>query len=1212
MAQEHREDASKLMTTGTGIKTRSGSIKDVVAATMGIGFLALLVIFACASVWADTGGSISGTVTDQTGAVIPNVTVIARNLDTTVQQTTMTNADGFFNFTAVPVGRYEIEIVQEGFQPYKRTGLVIDVDTKLRVDVSLTLGQQSEEVVVSGQAVQVETESTQVGEVVSGDVMSAVALNGRSYTDLMALQPGIVPMSTQTPDSVVMAGASVAIAPSGGLNAGNQSISGQREDANGFLVNGGDVKELMNGGTLIVPDLDSISEFRILTNNFDAEYGNYSGGIVNVVTRSGANQLHGSAFEFLRNTALDAANYFSPEVETYRQNQFGGTVGGPILKTRLFFFADYQGTRTTQGIPTGQIPVPTLADRSGNFLDAAGLLETGCNGGPCTVSPCNVSSTCLATQLSNSLSNATGSPVTVSAGEPYYTAGCTSYTQCVFPNGVFPMKAWAVPAQHLLQYIPTPNIGDAIFSSGASSEIVRDDKTSFRADFSTKRWGDLSAYYFYDNFYVNNPFPTGQGGASVPGFSGLNLGTAQLVNLGDTKTFGSTSVNEFHISYMRTYNNVGQPSGGVGPSLASQGFLTRAATLPNAPSFQGIVPLDPAIEGVENLIFNSFVMGTPITNLTQVNDTYTASDNFSKVLGKHTIKVGVQAIIDQINVHPNPEFNGGFTFNGSQTGSDFVDFLVGAPNLYNQADSQAYFPRHKYAGGFGQDSWQIRSNLTLNYGVRWDLMRYWSEKYNQIPTFIPGQQSKVYPTAPLGLVYPTDPGVPNTLVPQKNRFSPRLGLAYSPNKADGWVGKILGGPGKTSIRAGYGIFYSVIQGNTIAFDEPQPPYGLSSTSPNPPLFATPFTTASGELGINPFPLTFPPLNASISHPNPSINYALFPSIAGMTAPPPTNTYPYTENYFLSFERELSAGTVLNLSYVGSEAHHLLVVYSANPGNPALCLSLPGCGPNGENSSYGAVPCTRQGLGCAFGNDDYEGSVGNSVYNSFQATLQRKTKSLNLMIAYTFSKSIDNASSLADIGDPYNLKLMRALSAFDLRHNLVATYEYTLPVERLSKRSNRWTQAWVISGITHASTGFPVTLSSADDNSLQGSNPNGVNNRYVDLPAVLPGSLNLNTNPGQPYFNTALFKANALGTPGNANRRYFYGPGSFNTDLALLKSFPLSETKALQLRLETFNIFNHPQFFGPQAVNGNISSPLFGQIVKAAPPRLMQVALKFTF
>src|SRR5579872_1901307 len=609
---------------------------------------------------ADTGGSISGTVTDQTGAVVPDTTVTALNLDTTVQQTTKTNSNGAYTLTNLPVGRYEIEIIREGFKPYKRTGLVIDINAALREDIPLTMGEQSEEVVVSDTAVHVETESSQMGEVVAGTEIVGVALNGRSFTDLMSLQPGIVPMSTQTPDSVVMAGASVAIAPSGGLNAGNQSISGQREDANGFLVNGGDVKELMNGGTLIVPDLDSISEFRILTNNFDAEYGNYSGGIVNVVTKSGSNTLHGSAFEFFRNTALDAKNFFDRDVETYRQNQFGGTLGGAIVKNKLFIFGDYQGTRTTEGISTGKIPVPTVADRSGNFLNDLPLIklfETGCNGGPCTVSPCNVVSTCLATQLSNSLSSATGQPVIVSPGENYYSPGCTSYAQCVFPNGIFPVSAWSSPAQHLLQYIPTPNIDPMNFSTGSATETVRDDKFSLRIDDRSDRWGQLSGYYFYDNFNVNNPFPTGQGGASVPGFNGLNLGTAQMVNIGNAKTFGSATVNEFHVSYMRSYNNVGQPAIGRGPSLASQGFVTGVGT-------QGIVPLDPAIEGVENLIFNSFVVGTPITNLTQTNDTYTASDNFSRIIRKHTVKAGVQVVIDQVNVNPNPEFNGGFTFNG--------------------------------------------------------------------------------------------------------------------------------------------------------------------------------------------------------------------------------------------------------------------------------------------------------------------------------------------------------------------------------------------------------------------------------------------------------------------------------------------------------------------------------------------------------------------
>src|SRR5437870_2521731 len=280
-------------------------------------------------------------------------------------------------------------------------------------------------------------------------------------------------------------------------------------------------------------------------------------------------------------------------------------------------------------------------------------------------------------------------------------------------------------------------------------------------------------------------------------------------------------------------------------------------------------------------------IGTPITNLKQANNTYSVSDNFSKVIGAHSLKTGIQFSYEQVNVNPNPTFNGSFAFFGTETGFDLADFLIGVASNYNQADSQTFYGRHKYAAAFLQDSWKVKPSVTLNYGVRWDLMQYWSEKYNQIPTFVLGQQSKVYPTAPTNLVYPTDPGVPPTLVPQANRFSPRLGIAYSPAKSDGVWGKILGGPGKTSIRAGYGIFYSVIQGNTIGIDEPQPPYGLSYTSPAPPLLATPFINAAdGSVHVNPFPLTFPPLNASASHPNPGIDYAPFLPQAGMTAPPP--------------------------------------------------------------------------------------------------------------------------------------------------------------------------------------------------------------------------------------------------------------------------------------------------------------------------------------
>ena len=1203
-----------------------------------------LILILGVSAWADTVGSISGTVTDQTGAVIPDTTVTALNLDTTVQQGTKTNADGFYNFAALPVGRYQIEVIREGFQPYKRTGLVIDVNSQLRADVTLSMGGQSEQVVVSESSVQVETQSTQMGDVETGQVITAVALNGRSFTDLLSLQPSIVPMSTQTNDSVVMAGVTVAITPSGNLNPGNQSINGQREDANGFLVNGSDVKELMNGGTAIIPDLDSISEFRVLTSNFDPEYGNYAGGIVNVVTRGGTDKIHGDVFEFLRNTSLDAKAFFATHRDTYQQNQFGGALGGPIKKDKIFYFGDYQGTRTVEGLDTGSVNVPTAAELQGNFADLDSPSTKTCPeippfnrasispSGTCTAVPNVVQGAALAAQLQSALH------YPVSALEPYSTPGCTSAT-CVFPNATIPKSAWAVPAQHLLQYIPQGNDGPNTFS-GSDDERLRDDKGSFRMDANSMRWGNFSAYYFFDDYHVSNPFPSGQGGATIPGFSGINLGRSQLIGLSNTKTFGASLVNEAHFSFMRSHNVVGQPSGGLGVRLASQGFNTN-------PAQGGIYPLAPQFEGVENTVFQgNFVMGVPITNVNQANNTLSLNESLSKILGNHTIKGGFEVTFEQVNVIPNAIFDGTFIFDGYQTTNDFADFLIGTPNQFNQQDSESYYPRHKYAAWYGQDSWRIESNLTFNYGLRVDLMQYWSEKYDQVPTFNPGEQSQVYPNAFPGLVYPTDRGIPNTLVPQKFRYAPRFGVAYSPGKRGGALGKILGGPGSSSIRAGYGIMNSVIEGNTIGVDEPQPPYGLSGTVYNG-LFAAPYNLAAGTPGsitASPYPLTFPPLNATASHPNPIPFNNVYNPQSGMTAPPPWNTYPYTEDYFLSFERQLPWQTVLSISYAGSEGHHLLLVYSADPGNPALCLALsPACGPGGENTNYtlaqpftfGGVTYpagkilqgTRLGLnpslinnnvaaGNYYGNDDYDASIGNSNYNALQVTVRSSVKSLTYSLSYTYSKSIDQASSISDVVDPYNFNFTRALSAWNLKHNFVATYDYRPPLERLSHRFRRALEGWEISGVTRIASGFPVTLSTNADRSLQGSSPNGVNNRYLDVPDFTGQPLNINSNPrsnGLQYFNSSAFQPNTPGTPGDAARRFFSGPGMLNTDAVLHRNFEIREGKVLQLRLEVFNLFNHVQFFGPAAVNGDVDNlSLFGKVQNSAPPRLMQLAAKFTF
>ena len=1212
----------------------------------GLSFAVLtLSLFAITS-WAGVGGSISGTIKDASGALVPNVDVTATNVGTGVQHQGATNGQGFYSFVDLPVGHYNITIQKPGFKPYQRTGITVDANSTLTVDAVLAVGERSDAVTVSENQFEVETTSTQVGEVITSERMTAVPLNGRSFTDLLSLQPGVAPATSTTPDTVQDVGAS-ALSPSGDLNPGTISINGQREFANSFLVNGSDVEEDVNMGAAIVPNLDSIDEFRILTNNFDAEYGEFSGGQINVVTKSGSNAFHGDVFEFLRNTDLDARNYFSPTRGVFRQNQFGATFGGPIRRNKVFFFGDYQGTRSTEGVDTGEIPVPSSADRAGNFSDSANSFSTGTdsNGNPIasTVkSACAPNAPCLAATLQTAL----GHPVT--SAEPFYfTASminpatinpstgagtpfghnCTSSTECVFPNAVIPQPAWSAPAQHLLQYVPLPNSGTNQFSTSSYNKTLSDDKGAYRLDANTS-WGLLSAYYFLDNWSQNNPYPVAQGGANVPGFNALYSGRAQLLGLGNTKTLSSTAVNEFRFSFLRDANDLGKPIGGVGVSLASQGFEVGQGT-------PGIVPLSLKTEGVESVGFNSFTMGTNTNELTQVGNTFQWLDNFSKVIGTHSVKAGAEFHSDQVNVNAIAQFNGSFLFFGSETGSDFADFLIGAPTQYNQSQLQPFYGRNKYVGIYGQDSWRVAPNLTLNYGLRWDRIEPWYEKYNQIATFEPGKQSVVFPTAPAGILYPTDPGVPRTLAPPGDRdFAPRVGIAYSPSASgEGLLARILGGPGRTSVRASYGLFYTAIEALTIGVMSANAPYGTTYTSPVPPLFSTPFISAANGQNLGQyFPVTLAPLNSSASHPDPNINWAQFEPVTGLPNYPTTNRIPYTEEYMLSLERGFGVTTVLSLNYVGTQGHRLLVLDEANPGNPALCLFLNNpanlapqqppqtpCGPFGEGGSYVTSAGTlyngtRGPLGSNFGSDANQATIGNSNYNALQITLRHNSKRLSVLAGYTFSKSEDQSSNLGEEVNPIDPALSKSLSAFDVKHNFVVSYSYKIPFETLFKASNRWTTGWQISGITHFTSGLPVTLINYGDNSLLGAEPNGVNNYGVDEPDYAGGALDLNHNPrnGHPYFNTARFSDNVLGTPGTAKRRFFYGPGLDNYDMALVKELRMTESKSLQFRLEGFNVFNHAQFFGAQSVDGNIGSSTFGEVVSAAAPRLVQLGAKFFF
>jgi hypothetical protein len=1171
------------------------------------------VLFALALASASITGSISGVVTDKSGAVVSGASVVATETQTGIQTTQKTDAKGFYNLPTLAVGTYDLEITQAGFKTYRQIGLVIDANSALRVDANLAVGSINEKIEISTDAAQVETQSTQMGEVIEGTKMTSMPLNGRNFIDLLALQPGVSPYqctSSNCNDTTQGVGADET-AVSGDQTNGTQSVNGGRMGSNGFMVNGADAQEGVHNGAAILPNLDSISEFRIITNNFNAEYGNFSGGQINVVTKSGTNQFHGALFDFLRNTDFDAANYFAGGTRgDFKQNQFGGTIGGPIKKDKVFFFGDYQGNKQILG-QTQSFAVPTTQDRMGNLMDEAGALTGAVNG------------TAWAGILSQELG------YTVNQQEPYYTPGCTTNdpnTGCVFPNAVIPMTAWSPVAQATLQYIQAPNANlpsGANYEASSYNQHLTDNKFGLRLDTNT-HFGSLFGYYFFDQFSVTTPYAQG---ITFPGFDSGVQGRAQMINLGLTTTINNSTINDVRLVYLRDRYFGGIPSGGTGVPLTSLGFAAPATI--GGVFNGGIAPITPALEGVPSFVFNNYNFGLPQDALRQFNNTYQIIDNFTKIVGTHTLQFGADFHYDQINERNYDDANGAYTFDGSETGLDFADYLIGAPVNFTQASQQLLDSRDKYFGVYAQDSWRFRQSLTINFGLRYEIMTPWYDTQNKLETVIPGEQSQVFPTAPVGLVVPGDPGVPRTLAPiQYHNFAPRVGFAYSPDNTEGLLGKIFGGPGKSSIRVGYGIFYSAIEDATGFVEVGDAPYGLYYSSPEPTLLATPFIDrATGNNQGQKFPFTFPPTNASPKNPVTNFNWTQATPISGADYLNPHDKIPQVQQFEFSLQRQLGSSTVMGVSYVGSVGRHLLTFEESNPASAALCLSLNAqlpsgatpCGPFGEDNTYTlanntTVNGTRPTFGINFGSNPYMATVVSSSFNSLQVSVKHSEKYANFLLAYTYEKSIDNGSTSFDATNPFNPRQSRALSVFDVPQDLTMSYTVQLPFEKWTGDfCKRLTTGWALSGIATFATGEPIQLLETDDNSLSGTFAD-----TIDVPSYNPGNgpLFINKNPrnsdGQPYFNPNYFQQEPLGQVGNAMRRYFIGPGIYNFDMALLKDTKITESTQVQFRAEAFNLFNHAQFNNPSGDFNNTGASGFGFVTSARDPRIMQLALKFLF
>ncbi len=834
---------------------------------------------------ADVTGAISGVVHDSSQAAVKGVRIRITNTQTNLSLDTTTADDGSYRFLALPVGTYNLSAAITGFQQYNATGIVLQVNDQLRIDITLKVGSINEQITIQANAAQVETESTQLGDVIDSKKMLALPLNGRSYLDLLGLQAGVAPTT---------AGTIGGDRPVSGYiqNAGNISVNGQRETANAFLVNGGDVSEGRNLGAGLVPNLDSVEEFRLITNSFDAEYGKFSGAVMNAITKSGTNGFHGDVFEFLRNDKLDAKNYFftdQPKSEL-RRHQFGFTAGGPFWKDKLFWFTDYQGTRQVQGAEVSNVAVPSADQLAGQF-DPSILTGTvdGTSGGVCP-----------ACGWPDKLSQRLG--YTVTAGEPYSFAGCTLTSQCVFPGGLIPQAAWAPPAAGILPFIPAPNNANGTYSNNSQRDRITDNKIGERVDFNSRKTGNWSFYYHFDDSTVNSALPSG--GASVPGFPAVTPTRAQEFVISNNKTIGSTAVNEARLTFFRTATHLDNPSGGQA-SLASLGFVTGVGTL-------GIIPdATPGFpEYVPQIYFNNFALGTPSLITFQPNNTYTASEGFSKIFGKHTLKFGGEYRYLQVNERNLASQDGAFVFDGTVTGNDFADYLIGTPTGsgggYTQAALQLLDSRTRYGGAYVQDTWKATSNLTLNLGLRWEASMPWYDTQGKIQTWVKGEQSTVFPNSPQGLVYPGDPGIPKTLAPTRyNNFGPRLGLAYSPGFSSGVLGKVFGGPGKSSIRASYGMYYTSVEDLNLFYEVGDAPFGLYWTSPGPVDFAEPFrnrldggTDGEGQR----FPFTVP-IPGSPS--NKTLDFSVYEPLSYFPGYDIHNRLPYAEHFNLSFQRELS-------------------------------------------------------------------------------------------------------------------------------------------------------------------------------------------------------------------------------------------------------------------------------------------------------------------
>jgi hypothetical protein len=1098
-------------------------------------------------------GNIQGVVTDSAGAFVQGASVTAVNTATHVTHTTTSDSRGLYSFPNLAIGTYEVQATAVGFEHYRQSNVVLDVGSSIAVNVTMKIGGTEQTVEVKATGLALQTEDSTLKQTVDSATLTSMPLNGRQMTDLVTLMGGAV---NANEDNDVQGSKTF-------WSSAVISIAGGQGNFTDYRLDGGDNNDYMTNINLPFPFPDAVAEFSVETTAMGAQQGLHPGGLVNVVTRSGTNQWHGSAFEFIRNNYIDATNFFSTSKDSLHQNQFGGTFGGRIIRDKLFAFAGYQRLKSDQSQSFTPAYVPTTANLAGDF--------SATESAACQATPI---------QLVN------------------------PQTGDLLPNNQINPSYFNSSALALAKYLPPATNACGLVTFAIPNQLAENQFVT-RVDSTINAKNSIYGRYWLDGyqkpaFYSpTNILITGQTG---------NYERVQGLTLGWTYVLTSKMVNSFHATGTRRRINRGPSPTGINPSTVGIDMYVTAPV-----SMNMTVTNDWTIYSGAPATFN-------------VN-TFSYADDVNWIRGKHQIGFGGEFVRTQFNENNVYQGNGQFNFTGvfSQFGPAGVsnggtgqnanlDFLTGAMNTFEQSSAQLDALRAPVPSLYLMDTYHASKRLVLTGGLRWDPEFFPTDYFGRGSTFsmsnfLANAHSTVYPNAPAGSLFYGDAGVPKALTKGAMwRFSPRLGATFDAS-----------GNGQTVFRVGAALVEDMVNLFMGQNMNVNPPFSQSveNQNVNAPLnFSSPWST--GTVTTNPFPVPLKPTSSTV-----------FQQGSQYIVLPKQYQPPQMLQYTASMQHEFGRGWQFQIDYIGNRTLFNSYAFPMNPAVylPGTCGGSP-CSTLGNTASRFSLTMANPTQGPYYSGGG-QGSTfvvtgANSSYNGMIATLQHRLSSnFVLMSNYTWSHCIDVADNVGDteavtVQNPYDIKADRSNCGFDFRNvfntTVVASSHFNMSGWKAQALNH-----WQIAPLVHVTSGAAFTVVSGVDNSLTdilNDRPNLTN------PSVLYTHNKIQSGPAAnaQYINPAAFTQNPTGTFGDSKPFAYRGPAFVQVDSALDRSFALHESLALTLRLEAFNVLNHPNFATPEG-NGylgqptSLVSPTFGEITSTVNnygARIFQGAVKLTF